>query len=388
MGIPLSFDRTFFNPTNLALHIWTNTQLTLLDTLSHNTLNKALNGPPKIAIHVPESGILYTARFENAEIISAVFPGIIDTILPIPARKELNSHVVRLLLAAFWEVKMNGLGSCLSGFENTRWVGAFLGECFVDECFVEVVWEEVVVTPGLEKEVLELIFRAFGNKRFASLFRSYPPKPTTPHLNLLQFHKHGLSALNPSSPFYLPALETHALTWEALSTTHTQYISTALRTYCTLLSQIAIRLDTTHDHRHYYTLKLNFAVLNSRVEPRNGRELLESILNASPPPCSDIRLAALYNLSMMSPKHLRRLDGFVPVSAVTPWTDLGLLALPTDVFTPCCAGCGSAEFVRRFQKCGGCKGVKYCSRECQVGHWGVHKVECRRRLSSFYGLDD
>ncbi|TPX60280.1 hypothetical protein SpCBS45565_g07554 [Spizellomyces sp. 'palustris'] len=377
MGIPLPFDRTFFNPTNITPHIWTNTQLTLLDTLSHNTLSTALNGPPNIAIYIPESGILYTARFESSETISAVFPGLADTVVPVPARKELNSLVRRILLAAFWEVKTRGVCACLPDFESTRWVGAVLGECFVEDCFVEVVWEEVHVTAGMEKEVLGLIFRAFGNKRFASLFRSYPPKPTTPHLNLLQFHKHGLTTLDSSSPAYLPALETLALAWEALSTTHAQYISTALRTYCTLLSQIAIRLDTTHDHRHYYTLKLNFAVLNARVDPRNGRDLLESILNALPPPSPDIRSAALHNLSMISPKHLRPLDGFVPVSAVTPWTDLGLLALPKDVFRPCCAGCGCVETMR-LKKCGGCKIVGYCSRECQVGHWGVHKGECTR----------
>jgi hypothetical protein len=42
----------------------------------------------------------------------------------------------------------------------------------------------------------------------------------------------------------------------------------------------------------------------------------------------------------------------------------------------CCAMCGNRS-VKLF-RCGRCHQVKYCSRDCQVVHWGrVHKKECK-----------
>lgn len=32
-------------------------------------------------------------------------------------------------------------------------------------------------------------------------------------------------------------------------------------------------------------------------------------------------------------------------------------------------------------RCGSCKSVRYCSPECQKGHWKAHKKKCRKRLS-------
>jgi hypothetical protein len=40
-----------------------------------------------------------------------------------------------------------------------------------------------------------------------------------------------------------------------------------------------------------------------------------------------------------------------------------------------CGRCGKEAFKR----CSKCKEVWYCSRECQVGDWGVHKVRCNER---------
>ena len=31
------------------------------------------------------------------------------------------------------------------------------------------------------------------------------------------------------------------------------------------------------------------------------------------------------------------------------------------------------------QKCSTCKSVRYCTRECQVAHWPVHKLQCNVR---------
>ena len=40
--------------------------------------------------------------------------------------------------------------------------------------------------------------------------------------------------------------------------------------------------------------------------------------------------------------------------------------------------CGNC-FIRKadLKRCTGCSFVKYCSRDCQVEHWGSHRVLCR-----------
>ena len=38
-----------------------------------------------------------------------------------------------------------------------------------------------------------------------------------------------------------------------------------------------------------------------------------------------------------------------------------------------CANCKSAE---NLKLCGKCKMTKYCSRECQLAHWSIHKEVC------------
>ena len=39
-----------------------------------------------------------------------------------------------------------------------------------------------------------------------------------------------------------------------------------------------------------------------------------------------------------------------------------------------CAGCGAAN--RSLRRCGRCRSVHYCSRECQRGHWSIHRFQC------------
>jgi hypothetical protein len=43
-------------------------------------------------------------------------------------------------------------------------------------------------------------------------------------------------------------------------------------------------------------------------------------------------------------------------------------------FDKTCAYCGKTGDLRKCK----CKGVRYCSRECQLGHWTKHRVECRK----------
>ena len=42
-----------------------------------------------------------------------------------------------------------------------------------------------------------------------------------------------------------------------------------------------------------------------------------------------------------------------------------------------CACCGQMGW--KLPKCGGCKQVAYCSRECQEAHWPSHRQDCARR---------
>ena len=39
-----------------------------------------------------------------------------------------------------------------------------------------------------------------------------------------------------------------------------------------------------------------------------------------------------------------------------------------------CTGCGAAN--RSLRRCGRCRSVHYCSRECQRGHWPIHRFNC------------
>ena len=41
-----------------------------------------------------------------------------------------------------------------------------------------------------------------------------------------------------------------------------------------------------------------------------------------------------------------------------------------------CARCGKTNM--KIQKCGRCRTVAYCSRECQTVHWKIHKPDCKK----------
>ena len=45
-----------------------------------------------------------------------------------------------------------------------------------------------------------------------------------------------------------------------------------------------------------------------------------------------------------------------------------------------CAGCSKTEpFLKTFKVCSRCSKVKYCSKECQVNHWKIHKTACHKK---------
>lgn len=44
----------------------------------------------------------------------------------------------------------------------------------------------------------------------------------------------------------------------------------------------------------------------------------------------------------------------------------------------CCCRCAHCSKPAEKSRCGKCRHVKYCGRECQVAHWKVHKPLCRR----------
>ncbi|KAH8045776.1 hypothetical protein JL722_14050 [Aureococcus anophagefferens] len=48
-----------------------------------------------------------------------------------------------------------------------------------------------------------------------------------------------------------------------------------------------------------------------------------------------------------------------------------------------CAACGArAKF-----SCGSCKAARYCSRECQKDHWGLHKDDCAPAAAALAARD-
>ncbi|KAL9186949.1 hypothetical protein ACHAXT_010669 [Thalassiosira profunda] len=44
-----------------------------------------------------------------------------------------------------------------------------------------------------------------------------------------------------------------------------------------------------------------------------------------------------------------------------------------------CAACGTCGDGLKI--CNACKTAKYCSRDCQLSHWSIHKAECRMRVA-------
>lgn len=42
-----------------------------------------------------------------------------------------------------------------------------------------------------------------------------------------------------------------------------------------------------------------------------------------------------------------------------------------------CASCSRESSDTKFKLCGGCKEVRYCSRDCQVAHWPLHRDTCK-----------
>ena len=61
------------------------------------------------------------------------------------------------------------------------------------------------------------------------------------------------------------------------------------------------------------------------------------------------------------------------------------MSLENISLPPTCANCGKGEEKSiSLKACGGCKMVKYCSRDCQKAHRPQHKKECRKRAAGLH----
>ena len=61
--------------------------------------------------------------------------------------------------------------------------------------------------------------------------------------------------------------------------------------------------------------------------------------------------------------------------------DLMLGELPSPVGcnnTSCVRMEGLSEYAAALKTCKGCRVAGYCNRQCQTGHWQVHKATCKR----------
>ncbi|OTB20103.1 hypothetical protein K445DRAFT_51281 [Daldinia sp. EC12] len=52
---------------------------------------------------------------------------------------------------------------------------------------------------------------------------------------------------------------------------------------------------------------------------------------------------------------------------------------PRSFEEPSCYSCGKieADLGKALMRCGHCKGIWYCDKECQKAHWEIHKPTCR-----------
>lgn len=50
--------------------------------------------------------------------------------------------------------------------------------------------------------------------------------------------------------------------------------------------------------------------------------------------------------------------------------------MTTTLWEPGCFNCKNSDV--HLLKCNKCKVGKYCSKECQIVHWGTHKEDCRK----------
>ena len=43
-----------------------------------------------------------------------------------------------------------------------------------------------------------------------------------------------------------------------------------------------------------------------------------------------------------------------------------------------CAHCSAREVhVAQFKRCGACRGIVFCSKDCQLANWPAHKAACK-----------
>ncbi|KLO16462.1 hypothetical protein SCHPADRAFT_926469 [Schizopora paradoxa] len=63
--------------------------------------------------------------------------------------------------------------------------------------------------------------------------------------------------------------------------------------------------------------------------------------------------------------------------------------IQSDTSVSSCAQCGKRDVKNNFQKCGGCRIMHYCSKDCQTTHWkeGGHRAICKRILETGGGWD-
>jgi hypothetical protein len=81
----------------------------------------------------------------------------------------------------------------------------------------------------------------------------------------------------------------------------------------------------------------------------------------------------------------KSVDGFTSFGILT-WSDYASIythstahALEAPLVSAQCTNCGTTA-APLLRQCGACAapGIAYCGRECQVAHWGVHEINCKR----------
>eukprot|EP00794_Sanderia_malayensis_P019573 gene19573-21504_t len=102
--------------------------------------------------------------------------------------------------------------------------------------------------------------------------------------------------------------------------------------------------------------------------------ILESIITF---PFQQSNLFQTFQASLLDPEKSKEINA---LSALTQ----SINGLQSANFSETCATCGRKEDVK---KCGKCKVVDYCSRNCQELHWSTHKKRCAKFAQQLKGQE-
>ena len=81
------------------------------------------------------------------------------------------------------------------------------------------------------------------------------------------------------------------------------------------------------------------------------------------------------------PSQPHRITSGLIVMMITKMTTI-IMNIRAFLQMEACAYCGKRGDTQTIRRCTGCKAIRYCSRDCQKGHWSHHKAACKKTRRS------